>query len=73
MQHKIWNPSNRKVFCINSITAFALNLFLEFTQRKSVAEVWHFINERTFVFLYNVLILFVILSVVFVAKKKMFA
>ena len=73
MQHKIWNPSNRKVFCINSITAFAINLFLEFTQRKSVAEVWHFINERTFVFLYNVLILFVILSVVFVAKKKMFA
>jgi phosphoglycerol transferase MdoB-like AlkP superfamily enzyme len=41
-------------------------------ERKSVTEVLHFINDRTFVFLYNMLILFVCLSIVFITKKKLF-
>lgn len=72
MWGKIWNPSNRKVFLYNIITALFLNLFLEYMERKSVSEVISFINDRTFVFLYNMLILFVCFSVVFIAKKKMF-
>lgn len=69
---KVWIPSNRKVLIVNIITAFALALFLEFMERKSLSEVLRFINDRTFVFLYNVLIIFVCLSVVFLAKKKLF-
>lgn len=72
MWKKIWNPSNRKVLCLNFITAFALNLFLEYMERKSVEEVLSFINERTFVFLFNMMILFLCLSVVFIARKKIF-
>lgn len=71
-KNNILTPSNRKVLIINIITAFALCLFLEYMERKSLSEVLRFINDRTFVFLYNVLIIFVSLSVVFLAKKKLF-
>lgn len=72
MWKKIWNPSNRKVLFCNIITAFVLNLFLEWMERKSFAEVAHFINERTYVFLFNAAILFMFLSIVFLVKKKIF-
>ncbi len=72
MWRKIWSPSNRRTLCCNIITAFVLNLFLEWMERKSFAEVVHFINERTYVFLFNVAILFVCLSVVFLVRKKIF-
>ena len=72
MNKNIWNPSNRKVFIVNIITAFGLNLFLEYMERQSVEEVLRFINDRTFVFLFNTLILFVCLSVVFITRKKLF-
>ncbi len=69
---KAWNSSNRKVLFCNIITSFLLNLFLEYMERKSAAEVIRFIDERTFVFLYNMLIIFVSLSLVFLVKKKLF-
>ena len=72
MWRKIWSPSNRRTLCCNIITAFILNLFLEWMERKSFGEVIHFINERTYVFLFNVAILFVCLSVVFLVRKKIF-
>lgn len=72
MWKKIWNPSNRKVLCCNVITALLLNLFLEYMERKSLSSLFQFIEERTFIFLFNGLILFMCLSVVFVAKKKLF-
>lgn len=72
MWKKIWNPSNRKVLCCNLITALLLNLFLEYMERKSLPVLLQFIHERTFVFLFNGLILFLCLSVVFIAKKKLF-
>ncbi|MBQ9155294.1 MAG: sulfatase-like hydrolase/transferase [Eubacterium sp.] len=72
MWNKIWNPSNRKVFLVNIITALLLNLYLEYMERQSAAEVLRFMNDRTFVFLYNMLILFVCLSIVFISRKKLF-
>ncbi|MDO4976183.1 MAG: sulfatase-like hydrolase/transferase [Eubacteriales bacterium] len=72
MWKKIWNPSNRKVLILNIVSAFALTLFLEWMERKSSAELNLFIQQRTFVFLYNVLIIFMTLSLVFLVKKKYF-
>ncbi|MDO5146344.1 MAG: sulfatase-like hydrolase/transferase [Eubacteriales bacterium] len=72
MKKKIWNSSNRKVIFCNSITALLLNIFLEYMERKSMEAVLQFIHERTFVFLFNALILFMFLSLVFLARKKVF-
>lgn len=72
MWKNIWNPSNRKVLCCNIVTALILNLFLEYMERKSLDGLMQFINDRTFVFLFNALIIFMFLSVVFVARKKLF-
>lgn len=72
MWKNIWSPSNRKVLCCNLLTALALNLFLEYMERKSFSGLMQFINDRTFVFLFNALIIFMFLSIVFIARKKMF-
>lgn len=72
MWRKIWNPSNRKVLCCNLVTAFILNFFLEWMERKSLKEVANFINERTYVFLFNAAILFMFLSFVLLVRKKIF-
>lgn len=72
MWKKIWNASNRRVLICNIITAFMLTLFLEFMERKSPEKVAEFINERTFVFLFNAAIIFLCLSIVFLVKKKIF-
>ena len=72
MWKNIWNPSNRKVLCCNIVTALALDLFLEYMERKSFSGLMQFINDRTFVFLFNALIIFMFLSIVFIARKKMF-
>ena len=69
---KIWNASNRRVFICNIITALVLTLFLEFMERKSPEKVAAFINERTFVFLFNAAIIFLCLSIVFLVRKKIF-
>ncbi len=58
---------------LNLVITLVLNLFLEFTLRRSLSEVFNFINERTFVFLYNGLILFATLSLVLLFRKKAFA
>lgn len=72
MWRKLWNSSNQKVFCCNIITSLVLDFFLEWMERKSVKEVFAFINERTYVFLFNAALLFIFLSVVFLVKKKIF-
>lgn len=72
MWRKIWNPSNWKVLCCNLVTAFILNFFLEWMERKSFKEVANFINERTYVFLFNAAILFMFLSLVLLVRKKIF-
>ena len=70
---RIWNPSNRKVLCLNIVSSFILCVFLEYMERKSIDALLIFMQERTFVFLYNMLIIFVTLSIVFLVKKKYFA
>ena len=72
MWRKLWNSSGWKVLCCNVITALALNLFLEWMERKSIKEVLAFINERTYVFLFNAAILFMFLSIVLLVRKKIF-
>lgn len=64
---------NTKLFLINIVTALFLNLFLEYMERKSIDSVLQFIDHRTFLFVYNVLLIFMILSPVFLVKKKYFA
>lgn len=72
MWKNIWNPSNRKVLYCNILTSLVLDLFLEYMERKSVSGLIQFVNDRTFVFLFNALIIFMFLSVVFIARKKLF-
>ena len=70
---RIKDSSNYKVLILNLILTLCLNLLLEFTERRSVSEVFSFIQERTFVFLYNGFIIFLCLSIIFLVKKKIFA
>ncbi len=72
MWHKIIKHVNTKIVVINAVTALCLTLYLELMERKSMASVSAFMSERTFMFFYNALLLFVILSPVFIAKKKIF-
>lgn len=67
---RIKDSSNCRVLILNLILTLCLNLLLEFTERRSVSEVFSFVQERTFVFLYNGFIIFLCLSVVFLVKKK---
>lgn len=73
MWSNVWNPSNRKVLGLNIVSAFMLNLFLEWMERKSLSALLVFIEDRTFIFLFNVLIIFMTFSIVFLVKKKYFA
>ena len=70
---RIKDSSNCRALILNLILTLCLNLLLEFTERRSVSEVFSFVQERTFVFLYNGFIIFLCLSVVFLVKKKIFA
>ena len=55
---RIRGSSNCRVLILNLILTLCLNLLLEFTERRSVSEVFSFVQERTFVFLYNGFIIF---------------
>lgn len=70
---RIKNSANCRVLILNLILTLCLNLLLEFTERRSASEVFSFIQERTFVFLYNGFIIFLCLSIVFLVRKKIFA
>lgn len=67
---RIKDSSNCRALILNLILTLCLNLLLEFTERRSVSEVFSFVQERTFVFLYNGFIIFLCLSVVFLVKKR---
>lgn len=69
---RIKDSSNCRALILNLILTLCLNLLLEFTERRSVSEVFSFVQERTFVFLYNGFIIFLCLSVVFLCKEKDF-
>ena len=69
---RIRNSSNLRTLILNLILTLCLNLLLEFTERRSPEEVFSFIQERTFVFLYNGFIIFLCLSIIFLVKKKLF-
>ena len=70
---RIRNSSNCRVLILNLILTLCLNLLLEFTERRSVGEVITFVQERTFVFLYNGFIIFLCFSIVFLVRKRIFA
>lgn len=72
MLKKLLCPSNRKVFCLNLFASFGLTVFMELMERRSFAALLLFMQERTFIFLYNVLIIFISFSIVFLVNKKYF-
>ena len=72
MLKKILCPSNRKVFCLNLLASFGLTVFMELMERRSFAALFLFMQERTFIFLYNMLIIFISFSIVFLVNKKYF-
>ncbi len=61
-----------RTLVLNLVITLFLNLLLEFTERRSLGEVLSFVNERTFVFLYNGFIIFLSLSIIFLMRKKIF-
>ncbi len=73
MWKKIWCPSNRKVLVLNIAASLLLTVFLEYMGRKTFSDLALFMENRTFVFLYNVFIIFVTFSLVFLVSKKYFA
>ena len=72
MLKKILCPSNRKVFCLNLFASFGLTVFMELMERRSFTALLMFMQERTFIFLYNMLIIFISFSIVFLVSKKYF-
>ena len=70
---RIKDSSNCRVLILNLILTLCLNLLLEFTERRSVSEVFSFVQERTFVFLYNGFIIFLCLSGVFLRMYLLLA
>ena len=44
---RIKDSSNCRVLILNLILTLCLNLLLEFTERRSVSEVFSFVQERT--------------------------
>ena len=65
---RIKDSSNCRVLILNLILTLCLNLLLEFTERRSVSEVFSFVQERTFVFLYNGFI-FMFIGCIFSKEK----
>lgn len=55
------------------LLALVLNVFLETLSRHSLIKAFYFIGESPLVFLYNAFIIFVTLSLVLFAKRKVFA
>lgn len=62
---RIKDSSNCRALILNLILTLCLNLLLEFTERRSVSEVFSFVQERTFVFLYNGLLYFYVYRLYF--------
>ncbi|MEE1228172.1 MAG: sulfatase-like hydrolase/transferase, partial [Lachnospiraceae bacterium] len=57
---------------VNVLTALILSFYLELMERKSLSLVWQFIHQRTFVFLYGCLIIFVSLQVLMLTRRRLF-
>ncbi len=72
MKDKIWNRSNRFVFMNNVLASLLLEIYLEWLERRSFSGVLSFVDERTFVFLYDCLIIFISLLPVFLVHRKKF-
>ena len=73
LTQKLLNPTTLKVLALNLVLTLFLDLFLEYSQFKTLEGVEGFVRERTFVFLYNGLIIYTVLSVVLLFRKKIFA
>lgn len=72
-EKRLHHVNNIKIIGINLVTAVLLNLFLEYMERKSFQAVLEYMDERSFMFFYNTLLIFLILSPVILLKKKYFA
>lgn len=72
MLERLLAAKNARLLLLNLLLTLGLNLLLELTERRSIAAVASFIEERTFVFLYNGFIIFLCLALVFVVRKKFF-
>ena len=62
-----------KYILINLIMTLFLNVYLEILLRRSVSDLVLFIHQRTFLFLFNGLLIFTTLSVALIFRKKIFA
>ena len=73
IQQGIFSRAHVRLLIMNLLLTLGINLFLEYTERHSFEEVFRFINDRTFVFLFNGLIIFASLSIVFLVRHRIFA
>ena len=68
----IFSRTHIRLLAMNLVLTLAINLFLEFTERRTFEAVFLFIKDRTFVFLFNGLIIFASLSIVFLVRRRLF-
>ena len=69
---RMWNPVHRRILLVNLILTLFLSLFMEYMERKSPEALLDFINDRTLIFLFNGLLIFLTLSLVLIMKKRIF-
>ncbi len=69
----IFSRAHLRLLAMNLVLTLCINIFLEYTERRTFEEVVRFIQDRTFVFLFNGLIIFASLSLVFLVKRRIFA
>ncbi|MBR0382093.1 MAG: LTA synthase family protein [Eubacterium sp.] len=69
---RMWNPVHRRILLVNLILTLFLSLFLEYMERKSPEALLAFINDRTLIFLFNGLLIFLTLSLVLIMRKRIF-
>jgi len=72
VKDKIWTALQIPIVGF-SLLAIVLNFFLEILSRHSLIKAFHFVVNSPSVFFYNAFIIFVTLSLVLFAKRKIFA
>ncbi len=73
IQQGVFSRAHVRLLAMNLLLTLGINLFLEYTERRTFDQVLLFINDRTFVFLFNGLIIFASFSIVFLVRHRIFA
>lgn len=72
MEHK-WLKGNKKHICIIIVLSLFLELFIEACRLHSIKQGILFLRNSPWQFFYNCFIIFVTLSIIFLATRKVFA